>query len=198
MNFPEYIRLDEHEDVINALEHAANTAETLEKRPLDWKWVIIAVHNALQGALVCTMSGTHGTGALSDESMKAMWEWFEASRTDPNAPYPKEWLAPLFKLYERAKKQRYMGEFGGQPLSTTEEQDNDVKRLNNLRREFMHFTPKGWSIETAGLPRIVLNAILIIETLLLSHPANTFRFDQEHKARVEQAIKSLRSRLSAA
>ncbi len=198
MDFPEYLRVDEREDAINALEHAAHTVETLEKHPLDWKWVIIAIHNALQGALVCTLSGTHGTGALNDKSMQKMWEWFEASRTDSNAHYPKEWLAPLFELYERAKKQDYMGEFGGQPLNTTEEQDEDVKRLNNLRRNFMHFTPKGWSIETAGLPRITLNATTIIETLLLSHPANTFRFDPEHKARVEQAIEKLRSFLSAA
>ena len=45
MDIPEYLRLDEREDTINALEHAAHTVEPLEKRPLDWKWVIIAVDN---------------------------------------------------------------------------------------------------------------------------------------------------------
>ena len=198
MDFPEYLRVDEREDVITALEHAARTAETLRKRPLDWKWVIIAVHNAFQGALVCTLSGTDGTGALSKKSMTEMWDWFETSHTHPNAPYPNEWLAPPLELYERAKNQIYMGEFGGHPLQTTKEQDDDVKRLNNLRRSFMHLTPKGWSIETAGLPRIVLNTITIIETLLLSHPANALRLDPKNRERVEQAIQILRGLLSAA
>lgn len=198
MGLPEYLRLDEREDVINALEHAAQTAKTLDEHPLNWKWVIIAVHNALQGALVCTLSGTHGTGALSNNSMKEMWEWFEVSRTDPKTTYPNEWLAPPFELYQRAKKQDYMGEYDGTPLQTTTEQDDDVERLNNLRRDFMHFTPKGWSIETAGLPRIVLNAIAIIETLLLSHPANTFRLEPEQTNRIKQALATLRSFLPIA
>lgn len=195
MDMPEYIRVDEREDAINALEHAVETALTLEDNPLNWKWVIVAIHNALQGALVCTMSGTDGTGALSNKSRKKMLEWFEASRTDPDAPFPSERLDVPLKLYGRAKDPTYMKEFGGEPLRTTQEQDNDVKRLNNLRIGFAHFTPKGWSIESAGLPRIVLNAAAIIEILMLSHPACTHRLEQEQSARVEKAITTLRDLL---
>lgn len=198
MDMPEYLRVDEREDAINALEHAVETALTLEDNPLNWKWVIVAIHNALQGALVCTMSGTDGTGALSDKSRKEMWEWFEASRTDPDAPFPVEWLADPLKLYERAKDPAYMQEFGGEPLRTTQEQDDDVKRLNNLRIGFAHFTPKGWSIESVGLPRIVLNATAIIEILMLSHPACTHRLEQEQSARVQRAIATFRELLPIA
>ena len=198
MDVPEYLRVDEREDAINALEHAAETALTLKEIPLNWKWVIIAIHNALQGALVCTLSGTDGTGALSNKSRQKVWDFFEASRTDPDAPYPTEWLAGLFELYERAKDPAYMQEFGGAPLRTTPEQDDDIRRLNNLRRAFAHFTPKGWSIENVGLPRIVLNATAIIETLMLSHPACTFRLEPEQTASVKGAIARLRELLTAA
>ncbi len=99
------------------------------------------------------------------------------------------------ELYERAKDEAYMGEFGGSPLRTTAEQDADAERLNELRRAFMHFTPKGWSIEEAWLPRMVLNATDIIEQLLLQHPANTFRLDDDQKGRVKTAIDQLRSTL---
>ncbi len=198
MDMPEYLRVDEREDAINALEHAVEISLTLEDKPLNWKWVIVAIHNALQGALVCTLSGTHSTGALSDKSMKGMREWFEASRTDPDAPYPIEWLATPLKLYERAKDPAYMQEFGGLPLRTSQEQDNDVKRLNNLRIEFIHFTPKGWSIESIGLPRIILNATAIIEMLMLSHPACTHRLEREQSARVQRAIATLRELLPIA
>lgn len=59
-NMPEYLRVDEHEDAVNALEHAAETALTLERNPTNWKWVIISLHNALQGALVWTLMGRGG------------------------------------------------------------------------------------------------------------------------------------------
>jgi len=196
MDLPDYLRVDEREDAISALEHAAYTLGALAQQPLSWKWLIIALHNALQGALVCTLSGTDGAGALSRKSMKEMWEWFESSRANPNAPIPREWLAPPEELYARAKDPNYMSEFGGQPLKCTTEQDEDMCRLNALRRGFMHFTPKGWSIETAGLPRIALNTLVIVETLLLSHPANTFRLKPEQAQRTTQAIEALRRQLS--
>lgn len=192
---PGWLRVDEREDAIGAIEHAADTAVTVTRKPLNWKWVIIATHNALQGALVCTLSGTAGVGALSDKSKAKMLEWFEVTRARPKTPKPKERMALPMELYERAKDETYMGEFGGSPLRTTAEQDADVEHLNELRRAFMHFTPKGWSIEEAGLPRMVLNATDIIEQLLLQHPANTVRLDDDQKGRVKTAIDHLRSTL---
>lgn len=187
----ECIRVDQYDDTVNALEHAVAVASTLDSTPLNWKWLLIAVHNALQGALVCTLSGSHGTGALTEKSMAAIWDWYEAPSNDPKTNHPKEWLAPPLDLYARAKEENYMGEFGGNPVSTTPEQDNDVRKLNELRRGFAHYTPRLWSIEIAGLPRIVLNVIEVIEGLL-RHPAFSYRLKEEQMNRARQAIKHLR------
>jgi hypothetical protein len=190
--FDEWVRTDEREDVINALEHCLALARTLNATPRNWKWLLIALHNALQGALVCTLSGSANVGALSDPSFAEVLNWLENSRSDPSAPAPKkEWLANLTTLYERAKKPDWMCEFGGQPLVTTEQQDDDIRRLNDLRNGFMHFTPRGWSIERVGLPRISVTALKIVDTLLTTHPANTFRFDQNQMAQIKSAIVSL-------
>ena len=197
MTMPDWLRTDEHEDTINALEHAAFTSFTLTDEPLNWKWVIIAVHNALQGALVCVMSGTAGVGALNRKSRKEMLEWFEASRTDPNLPSPKERLDAPMTLYQRAKNPEHMREFGGIPLDTTPEQDKDVKSLNTFRKDFVHFAPHGWSIETAGLPRKILNVTIIIETLLLSHPAAKLRLEEKQTERAKEAIATLRKVISS-
>ena len=194
---PQWLRFDEREDAINALEHAAETALTLEENPLNWKWVIISLHNALQGALVCTLSGTTGVGALTDRSMKKMLEWFEVSRNNANAQVPKARLADLMTLYGRAKLPDLMKEFGGGPLQTTKGQDDDVRLLNSLRRNFAHFRPGGWSIETAGLPRVVLNVTAIIELLLLDHPSNTLRLKRVQIARVKKTAGMLRKRFSS-
>jgi len=39
-------------------------------------------------------------------------------------------------------------------------------QLNNLRNEFIHFVPKGWSVELAGLPQICANCINVDEFLI--------------------------------
>jgi hypothetical protein len=64
-----------------------------------------------------------------------------------------------------------MANFGGEPLTLTSDERADLEKLNNLRNEFTHFRPKGWSLETAGLPTIVLLALDKAEHLMLNHPA---------------------------
>lgn len=44
-------------------------------------------------------------------------------------------------------------------------QGESVKRLNRLRNEFIHFVPKGWSLEISGLPQIFFDCLNIIEFL---------------------------------
>lgn len=161
-----YLRVDEREDAINALEHCAEIASVLAK-PANWKWCLISIHNALQGALVCTLSGTDQAGALDDSSFKKWHEWLKASRSNPDLQPPRrEKLADLLTLLKRAETKDWMAEFGGKPIAVTPEVRKDIAHLNSLRNDFIHFTPKGWSIELAGLPRILLNACSLIDHLI--------------------------------
>jgi len=41
-------------------------------------------------------------------------------------------------------------------------QDRSIKKLNSLRNEFIHFVPKGWSLEVSGLPQIVDDCLDVI------------------------------------
>jgi hypothetical protein len=60
----------------------------------------------------------------------------------------------------------------------------------------MHEAESG-SGEWEGLPRIVLTATGLIETLLFTHPANTFRFDEAQKERAAAAIGRIREVLGS-
>lgn len=113
---------------------------------------------------------------------------------EPRPEHPKEWLAPPLKLFARAKQTRYMSEFGGSPITTTPEEDQDIRQLNDLRRGFAHYTPRLWNVEVAGLPRIVLNTVRVIERLL-AHPALSFRLKEEQSARARNSIGKLRDEL---
>ena len=44
-------------------------------------------------------------------------------------------------------------------------QGRSIKKLNELRNDFIHFIPKGWSIEVSGIPQISIDCLAIIEFL---------------------------------
>ena len=190
-----WLRVDEREDLINSLEHAVEIARTVQTEPRNWKWLLIVVHNALQGALVSVLTGTDGVGALEKKCMTEWLEWHEKGRAGKKEPPPKEFLASLLDLYCRAKQRDFMCEFGGNPIGTTKDQDADVRRLNWLRGGLIHFKSRIWSIAIEGLPRIVVSAVEIIEQLL-DHPALSFRLKRVAAARAGEAIGELRQILS--
>jgi hypothetical protein len=45
---------------------------------------------------------------------------------------------------------------------------DDIWMLHEFRNGFVHFTPKSWTIEVAGLPRITHAALRPIEQLMQS------------------------------
>lgn len=72
-----YLRTDERIDVISTLRHCLCCLRKVERDELEWKWAIISLHNALQGSLVCTLSGTAGIGALTEKSQNEVLEWLD-------------------------------------------------------------------------------------------------------------------------
>lgn len=191
-----WLRVDEREDLVNSLQHAVDIASTVRSEPRNWKWLLIVIHNALQGALVSALTGTDGLRVLEKKCMDEWLDWYEKKRAGEEAPPPKEFLASPLDLYSRAKEQHFMCEFGGSPIRTTKDQDADVRKLNWFRGELIHFKSRTWAIEIEGLPRIALSAVDIIEQLL-NHPALSLRLENEAAACAGEAIAKLRRTLSA-
>jgi hypothetical protein len=153
----DYLCFDEQEDVVATQEHCAHLTDSLSATPANWKWFLVALHNALQGALVCTQSRSATIGALSTQSQKKWFDYHERSRTDSSPKPPKRILADLLELYERSKRPEWMSVCGGSPLWPALHHHQSVRHLHDLRNNFMHFAPMGWWIEFAGIPSMVLN-----------------------------------------
>jgi hypothetical protein len=94
----EYVEYNERTDVIASVQLVANLVGPLKRQSSQWKWVVIGAHNAHQGAMVCNLSGTDRTGALTVRSRKKMLEFYEEDNED--SPIPDEWLAPFETLLE--------------------------------------------------------------------------------------------------
>ncbi len=187
IQIPKYIRTNEIEDVLSTVAFMADLVPQLEDNPIYWKWLIQAAHNALQGSLVCVLSGTAGIGAFPEKLQSKWLEYFEKSRTDSSITPPPERLAPFKELLARASQQEHMHYLDGSPLVLTKEEVCDLHFLNDLlRNNFVHFTPGGWSIEGAGLPRIILTAIRVTTWIMLEHPACRLKLECRQASSLEK------------
>ena len=100
--------------------------------------------------------------SLSDDSYSA---WMAAY--EKNEPAPPEKLDTYLNLYQKVKHRETCQLGGNIRFAPAGPEGGDIKRLNTLRNEFIHFTPKGWSLEVDGLPRICLSVARLISFLAL-------------------------------
>lgn len=155
-----YLSTDEEAEVANAIEMATHFSDGLEADPRLWRWVIIALHNAAQGVMVLSLRHGNGLLAMTDECFK---EWMSAHENQ--TPYPKDKLDSYLNLYKKVKNSE-TGQFGGnQRFIPRGSEGKNIKRLNGLRNDFIHFTPKGWRLEVNGLPQICVDCARLISFL---------------------------------
>ena len=182
----DYVRFDEFEDVLVSLELVAHVAPSLCEKPQHWKWMIVGAHSALQGAMVCALVDTTGTSILTKKSAIEMLRWLDAD-TATRGPHPDERLADFGELIKRC--------IASDLLVLTPTQRKDIRRLHDhFRNNFVHFTPKGWSIEKAGLPRIVGAATDAAEVLMQQHNV-IVHMDEDQQQRLTDAMTTVRSHL---
>lgn len=188
---PRYLRTDEREEAVRSLEWAEQQARGLSDDPYLWKWVLIALHNAAQGFMVLALWNGNGLLALRD---RVAAKWLDAYRN--GGPYPVEKLDEFLNLYKKVKDKENFHVIGAGPFVPGSTHDGSLSRLNEYRNEFIHFTPKGWSLEVGGLPRVCLDAVDLIQffgwesTAILWHK-------QELVSRARRAVKRLRQTISA-
>jgi hypothetical protein len=183
----DYVRFDEYEDALVSLELIAHVAPLVREKPQHWKWMIVGAHSALQGAMVCALADSTGTSILTEKSATEMLRWLDA---DPatRGQCPKERLADFGELLKRCIARSGL-------LELTPEQRKDIGRLHDhFRNNLVHFTPKGWSIEKAGLPRIV-GATIDAAEVLMRHVIGRMAEDQQQ--RLTDALATVRSHLPA-
>lgn len=82
----------EAEDVLGSLRHMNLCLEKALADKHAWKWAILSLFHALQGAMVCHCSGPSNIEALKSKSAKRITEWLNSSE-DSRGKFPSEELA---------------------------------------------------------------------------------------------------------
>jgi hypothetical protein len=178
-----WLRTDETEEAISGLEMLAEICPTLTADSYRWKWAILAVHNSLQGFMVLALRHGNNLAVLRPNIAQ---KWLEARRE--GGKYPDERMDPFPNLYGKIKSDLMLCYVNGKKFAATSDHDRAVEDLNNLRNDFIHFVPKGWSIELAGLPDICLTCLEVVE-FLGWESGNVFFYDENQEERAQKALK---------
>jgi hypothetical protein len=181
----EWVRFSEYDDVLASTDLLALVAPSLKATPTNWKWMILAAHSGLQGAIVCAIKDSTGTNILTKKSAAAVLAWLDK----PEGDRPPQYLDNCPALLSKYRK-KYPH------IYITVEQLKDLRILHNeFRNNFTHFAPMQWSIEAAGLPRIVIAALNIIEGAMQQHQVDVHLSDTM-RLQLTQNLASARSSLA--
>ena len=169
MAMENWIQTDEAADVAGSVRHAIRAAQFVCEDPLAWKWVAMALHSALQGACVCHLTTTAApVGAVTERNAGEWLTYFEESRTDPKAKPPKTYLMALPELLKAVRKPPSAGDGSNDVgVAISESELHWLRRFHmEIRNQFAHFEPKGWSIEVSGVPDIAKLIARVIGDIL--------------------------------
>jgi hypothetical protein len=164
----QWFRTDEKKEAFECLKFANKTIDEVAADPYYWKWVIIAVHGALQATMVLALTGSTQLRVLSEKSKKEVAEREDGVRK----------LADFMDLYRMVKRKRDMEIFiHSEVLEPPGGMDEDVAYLHRLRNNFTHFLPSGWSIRIDELPRVLDSCVSIIA--FLAFESNNVFFSED-------------------
>lgn len=129
----------------------------------DWRWITIGSALLLQNCCVAVLDHTH-TASMSYLSKKSAEEWSEFYGGKVKRPPKLRRLESPIELLKKCRKERFLNPY--KPLDISEKQFQDCQILYQFRHAFIHFSPKSWSIETSGFPRIITSATNVSKKLI--------------------------------
>jgi len=156
----EYLRTDHWIDAVASLEAAQEFCARVTLDEHQWKWILIATHSSVQGFMALALEHGNGLLVLRDD-IRAKW----LKAHESGNPYPEEKMDFFLSLYEKIKSDVVCRFHGSKKFIAGPSHDYSMNKLNELRNDYIHFRPKGWSIQLAGLPSVALNCLEVAKSL---------------------------------
>lgn len=172
MTLPNYVLIyNEEIDAICSLELLAEHLPKVITIPHHWKWVLLSLHNSLQGFMVLSLHDT--PNVLTKKSAK---DWHESDKTEQLLYKPRK-LDTFMGLYEKIKSEAMNLRPDSKSFVPDSRQDKSVKKLNAFRNNFVHYVPADSALNMKTWTMVVLDVMPIIE--FLAFESNNVSFHKE-------------------
>lgn len=139
--------------------------------------------------MVLALRQGNGLKALKDDVAA---RWLKAYRD--GGKYPKEKLDTFLNLYKKIRSDQMLCFVHSKKFQGSEDHDRSVKKLNELRNEFIHFVPKGWSLDLVGLPDICLRSLEVVN-FLGWESGNVTWYEESQGLRAKSALAGAMNRM---
>jgi hypothetical protein len=163
-----WLRTDESEDVAASIRHCIASL-TLSQTDLHAsKWVLLSLHSALHGACVCHLTTTfRPVGAVTKQNTLEWIKWSDDRRNNPALSPPTTKIANLPELLKRIRKPNSVGDgSNAEGISLSNSEYEWWNRIHSeIRNQFTHFGPMGWSIDLSGVPDLVQLTVRLIRNI---------------------------------
>jgi hypothetical protein len=166
---PTYWELDEEHNALDYLEMSVRSLMEVERTPLAWKWVCIALHGALYGFAVCAVKGTTYT---------------RVAYPTKGGRYKLKRFDDILKMCQDDVWMKQYVDSKTLVLSNDQKETIDFLK-NEVRNCVEHFVPLSWLIEIHGLPKMIATYFDIIKFLALESGNVHFRLKDYEISRVK-------------
>jgi hypothetical protein len=160
---PDYIDFTEESNSEDYLEKAVGFIKTTGDNPLDWKWVILAIHGALYGFMICALKGTDPDSNVCDTTKAGHQKLID--------------FREALKRCQDSSRMNFSGFTKILQLS-----ENQKQAVGRIRNQFLHYRPASWSIELVGLPGIIAHGLDAIGSVALEMGSYHAHYNRERVA----------------
>jgi len=147
----EYTRFSEESNALDYLEKTIEFIHRAEANPTDWKWVILALHGALYGFMICALKGTDPDRVVRTNKKR------------------EKRLISFSQALEYCQDPQHMNmTTSSQVLCLTHHQRCSIDVMQEYyRNAFAHYQPCLWSVELHVLPEFVIDGLEVARFLAL-------------------------------
>jgi len=182
----EFYRTDLKENAIDDLEKLSTFLELASRDKSYWKWVIIALHSSLYKFMLLALKNPDCSGIWEKVKKKKVGLIYKIDLFNP-----KNKLISFLKAFQWLQKTEKMsGYVNSEAFVSTSEINEAMKRLNTeLRNQFFHFKPQGWSIEIRLIEEIIQKTLPIIKFIIFK--SGRVLIEENEKLVIDRILKEI-------
>lgn len=167
-----WLHTDDKSDIVSSLEMFSGALDKVADDLAAWKWAVIAIHSALQGAIACHLRAAGNNLLVAKPEDAELW----LSAHDKDSALPEMKMDWFPSLYDKLKK----FEIEGYRFTPKDSQGGSINKINEYRNDFVHFMVNGFSLEVSGLPKMCKDCIDVISELDNHTLENRWHDDSQH------------------
>ncbi len=189
-----YLRIDEKENAVDSLQKATEFLKNTKNSQLYWKWFIVATHHAVYHFMLLALQNTDLSGIWKEQPKKGLPKLVDygLSRKVVDTNNSENQLVNFTEAFMRIQKPDRMGRYvNTKPFVADTKHKEAATYLNTILRDnFVHFSPKGWSIEISFIIEAVSPMLEVVEFLVLN--SGRLFMDEQQRNSIQSDIAQIR------